>query len=233
MPAVPPETWATGYLQGDGVLDALASAALAGIDAAGQVWSRIVLVEAPPTDSYIAGSTTSGGTQVERLRYNPATVMSAATLVSSWHYASAVPPSGSPKAAVGIYDRVANTVTGLVVTAGGSGTSGAVDAGAESVYAHHAYVGSFAGTLPFTGRIWGDVVLLAAPTVGELQQYVAGVPPWVIWTPALVARAWCPALAASDKGAVTIPDVALAHGGVYAPVGGTLRSGDLADIVIP
>lgn len=228
-----PIRWMTGYLNGNGAVDANAIAALTGIDVSGQIWSRVSLCTPPTVTSTVAGATGAASAQVGRTIYNTSTAVTNAVNVGGWKYATATAPAGTLRAIASTYDRPGDVIRVQVAASGGVSALVSTATGAEGVYATAAQIASLGGAIIYTGQIWGDIVLLAEPSSLELQSYLAGIPPWEIWSPALVARAWCPAAAYIDGANVMIPDLAQANGGVHTAINATLRNGDMGDIVIP
>ncbi|MCB9532649.1 MAG: hypothetical protein H6700_12850, partial [Myxococcales bacterium] len=55
--AAAPETWLTGYLDCDGVVDALAAGALSGVDAANAIWTMVAIIEPTSGSATYWGST--------------------------------------------------------------------------------------------------------------------------------------------------------------------------------
>lgn len=231
--------WLTGYLQGDGSADALAFGAIEDVDGVDAVWSRIVLAEAPATAGCVAGTKNEGGAGgIQRIVWDPVepdlegSVFMAAPGFA-WYGPTAAPASGTLLVLSQTIDRDAGMT--YLRSAGSGGTTAEASQvlpGAHA-YGDDAYLGSLVGASLFDGRIWGDIVYLGHPTQAHLEALLLGREPWRVFAPALVARAWCPAAATEDKGTVTIPDLAPAHGGPFTVRSATMRNGTLANIVVP
>jgi len=232
---VAPETWMTGYLNGDGAVDAYASGSLTGIDVSGSLWTRITIVEAPATTTYFAGAL---GTANDRL-YSSWTLPSAGrgyVRVSGTSYGGATPtviPAGTLRVIQVTYRNAVPQVAMRVAASGGTSVLTAQAAGIRTVFCADACIGSSGVDYPYTGKIWGDIVYLGEPSQADIEAILAGGLPWEIWDPTLIARAWCPGAAFIDGATVKIPDMAFSHGGVHVAVDAVLRSGDINDIVIP
>jgi hypothetical protein len=83
---------------------------------------------------------------------------------------------------------------------------------------------------PAGSRIYADLVISGAPTVGELRALLT-TPPWEVWAPSRLLRCYLPSLAYASGGGVLIPDVAEQVGGPLTPVNAVMQDGDLDDIV--
>jgi len=230
-----PIRWMTGYIQGNGVVDAYASGSLTNIDVSGSTWSRISIVENPSSTTFFAGAL---GTANDRL-YSSWTTPSSVrgyVLVRGTSYGGAVPtatPAGTVRVIQVTYRNAVPQVVVRVAASGGTSVLTAQATAARTVFCSDVSIGSRNTDYPYTGKIWGDIVYLGEPSQADIEALLSGSPPWAVWDPTLVVRAWCPAAAYIDGANVIIPDLAQANGGVYASVNATLRYGDVGDIVIP
>lgn len=229
-----PQIWMTGYIQGNGTLDAVASGSLTNIDVTGSTWSRISIVEAPSSTSYMAGSTP--GTDMIYTYWTTPTAVRGAIRISGSVYGTAVPttaPTGTVRVIQVTYRDIEHQIACKIVASGGASTLNVQNTTSRAVFLSNAIIGS-RDEFPYTGKIWADIIYLGEPIQADLEALLAGTPPWVVWDPTLVARAWCPAAAYSsgNPAIVKIPDLAQANGGVYVAVDAILRNGDMGDIVI-
>lgn len=247
LPALPrlgesaPETWLTGYLDCDGVVDALAAGALSGIDQADAVWTMVAILE-PSGGATYWGSTRTAAVVTQAFPYaktgpswiNHARLSGAFGTKQGGEITVTAPTSPALVAVAITVDRtVADPrMRGQIVSVDNAAASNTAT-GAETTFSADVILASYNGIAPFQGKIWGWFIALGLPTVSQLRDSLT-VPPWVTWDAATeLVGAWSPAGIYDSAGSVYIPDVAEAHGGYRTAVPALVRNGDLASVVIP
>lgn len=230
-PAVP---WATGYLDGNGVVDAVSDAIMASVDTGVGTWSLLTLGGPPTTSSTAAGLMNGGSAVVRSLWLAPSTVYNQLN-VSGFKGAAVVAPAaaaGELHAIMACVDRAAEKIWSRVVTPTNASAEAETATGSGGLAASVVSLGSLGGTGQYTGPVWGLAVVVGHPSLAELQQFAARVPPWDIWGENVV-YAWNPGLAYdAGRGSYRIPDAAAQHFG-NAAAELTIRNGNLGNIVVP
>ena len=242
----PPTTWATGYFLPGGVADADGIGGITGYDGSTAIWTMLHLVEAASTNCNLGGITGPGLADVMRTQWTPPFHGSASKIYGqinpggSWDGLPVDVPAGTLFAVAVTVDRFANTVTTRVVSDTGADSGALLTAStSEGFYGFEAWIGSYNGSLPYTGKIWGQgIVLTGPPTLAQLAGIAQKRAPWIMFAPTDVLRAWNPADAygTENKGTWTyyIPDLAQANGGPASASNAVIRNGDIAsNIVIP
>jgi len=234
------ETWGTAYLDGNGAVDAVATGAATAVDTSSSIWTLITLAAPASGGSHLAGGS-SGASEVVRCTFYPTPDrIFGGVNVGGWKTVQNNLPTSDTYAAGVIVDRAADTTSTYTATPGGTNTAGPLATGAETLYADDIQIGSLKGGSPYTGRIYGALVLLTTPLTTELQALALGHSPWDVWPAADIAHAWIPALAYEGHSDATplvgggyfwIPDVAESRGGIHAAVHALMAGGDLSDIV--
>lgn len=232
VPALAP-SWLTGYLNGNGVVDAVAAAAMDAIDVTGETWSWIAVCGPPASSSYCCGSATG-----ERVLVIPTGSGAIYQYLGAGFGGRAFGLGAPPPALFGVVAEVERNGNGTGrarwVLPDGSNSVGEEDTYATSGIGGAAYLGSgdSLAVQPYTGRLYAVVALLVAPTAAEVAALLGGAAPWEVWTPSDIARAWNMGEATEDKGTVTIPDSAATNGGPFAAANAVLRNGNLSNVVV-
>ena len=233
--------WLSGYLDGNGVVDALAAGAMTGIDAINKTFSVIGYLTPISGGATYWASTRSAATAMRMFTYIKAggNWPFQPRMAGSWGGTNAgecFVPAGLNPAIAAVCVTVCRTagsayIYGQIVTSSMSSDVFAPMPNESAAFSSDLVLGSLNGTAMLVGRMWGLVVIQAEPTVTELRSSLS-LPPWQVWSPSVLMRAYNPA-GAYTAGGDYIPDLAESHGGPATAVPALLRNGSVGSVVVP
>lgn len=227
-------TWLTGYLDCDGVVDAIATNAMVGIDQANSIWTVVGIVElSSGAATYWTSTRTSGGTT---------RIFSYVKSGASWVFQARINGFNggeititAPSLAVvgeGVNRTVSSEAMYGFITSNSEFNSSNTSISAETAYSADMILASVNGIVPLVGKLWGLFIVSEIPTETQLRQCLTA-PPWQVWSPSKILRAWNPADSFSSGGNVYIPDISEEYGGPNSPINALMRNGDISRIIIP